>query len=136
VQLSIAAANRDPARFRDPDRFDAARDPRGVLSFGHGPHDCLGAHQAREQSRIAPEVLFDRLGTAFRLDDRAGGQAGATSSVEVECRADRVAELGFLVVEQPADLVAQSANRNRRDVVTGRDASAREAVCGAELDFG
>src|SRR5581483_6541361 len=68
VQLSIAAANRDPSHFPDPDRFDAARNPHGVLSFGHGPHGCLGARLAKEQSTIALEVLFRRLGTHFRLD--------------------------------------------------------------------
>jgi cytochrome P450 len=67
VQLSIAAANRDPSHFPDPDRFDAARNPHGVLSFGHGPHGCLGARLAKEQATIALEVLFRRLGTDFRL---------------------------------------------------------------------
>ncbi len=61
IQLSIAAANRDPGRFPDPDVFDVNRDPHGVLSFGHGPHGCLGARLAREQSLIALRVLFERL---------------------------------------------------------------------------
>ena len=68
VQLSIAAANRDPSHFPDPDTFDAARNPHGVLSFGHGPHGCLGARLAKEQATIALEVLFRRLGTDFHLD--------------------------------------------------------------------
>jgi cytochrome P450 len=68
VQLSIAAANRDPTQFPDPDRFDAARNPRGVLSFGHGPHGCLGARLAKEQAAIALEVLFSRVGADLRLD--------------------------------------------------------------------
>ncbi|MBV9421730.1 MAG: cytochrome P450 [Solirubrobacterales bacterium] len=68
IQLSIAAANRDPSRFPQPNRFDAARDPRG-LSFGHGPHGCLGARLAMEQSSIALDVLFRRLGHRFRLDE-------------------------------------------------------------------
>jgi cytochrome P450 len=67
VQLSIVAANRDPSHFPNPDRFDAARNPHGVLSFGHGPHGCLGARLAKEQAMIALEVLFRRLGTDFRL---------------------------------------------------------------------
>lgn len=70
VQLSIAAANRDPNRFPDPDVFDVARDARGVLSFGHGPHGCLGARLAREQSLIALRVLFARLGD-MGIDERA-----------------------------------------------------------------
>lgn len=68
VQLSLAAANRDPSHFPDPDTFDAARNPHGVLSFGHGQHGCLGARLAKEQATIALEVLFRRFGTDFRLD--------------------------------------------------------------------
>jgi cytochrome P450 len=68
VQLSLAAANRDPAHFPDPDRFDVARNPHGVVSFGHGPHGCLGARLAKEQAVIAVEVLFRRAGTDLRLD--------------------------------------------------------------------
>ncbi len=71
VQLSIAAANRDPAQFPDPDRFDLGRDSHGALSFGHGPHGCLGARLARVQTLIALEVLFRRLGTRLELADPA-----------------------------------------------------------------
>jgi cytochrome P450 len=68
IQLSIAAANRDPAKFPNPDRFDAARNPR-ALSFGYGPHGCLGARLAIEQSMIALDVLFRRLGHDLQLDE-------------------------------------------------------------------
>lgn len=70
VQLSLASANRDPSRFPEPDRFDVTRDPRGGLSFGHGPHGCLGARLAREQSLIALRVLLARL-QDMRIDERA-----------------------------------------------------------------
>ena len=69
IQLSIVAANRDPRRFPEPDRFDVARNPRGVLSYGHGPHGCLGARLAREQAAIALEVLFRRAAGPLQLDD-------------------------------------------------------------------
>jgi cytochrome P450 len=68
LQLSILAANRDPAKFPDPDRFDAGRDPHGILSFGHGPHGCIGARLARVQAKIALEVLFRRAGGPVRVD--------------------------------------------------------------------
>jgi cytochrome P450 len=69
IQLSIVAANRDPRKFPDPDRFDATRNPHGALAFGHGPHGCLGARLAREQAKIALEILFRRAGGPIRPDD-------------------------------------------------------------------
>ena len=68
VTVSIAGANRDPAVFPDPDRFDVRR-PNAAkhLAFAHGPHFCLGAHLARLEARIAAETLLDRL-PRLRLD--------------------------------------------------------------------
>ncbi len=70
VTVSIAAANRDPAVFGDPDRFEIRRaNASRHLAFAHGPHFCLGAHLARLEARIAIETLLGQL-PALRLDDR------------------------------------------------------------------
>ncbi|HVW33440.1 MAG TPA: cytochrome P450, partial [Acidimicrobiia bacterium] len=60
VVVWFSAANRDPAVFPDPDRFDPGRSPNEHLVFGHGPHFCLGAHLARTQMRAMFDAVLDR----------------------------------------------------------------------------
>jgi cytochrome P450 len=68
VRVSIAAANRDPEVFPDPDRLDVERaNARRHLAFATGPHACLGLHLARLEARTAVERLLTRL-PALRLD--------------------------------------------------------------------
>ncbi|MFJ8789592.1 cytochrome P450 [Streptomyces sp. NPDC102462] len=61
VWVSPAAANRDPARFPDPDRLDLGRDAGGHLALGHGIHYCLGAPLARAETEIALTALLERF---------------------------------------------------------------------------
>jgi cytochrome P450 len=68
VRVSITAANRDPAVFPRPDRFDVRRDnARLHIAFAHGPHVCIGMHLARLEAHTAVERLLRRL-PALRLD--------------------------------------------------------------------
>ncbi len=67
VQLSIASANRDASHFPDPEYFDISRKPGRYLSFGFGPHGCLGAPLAKEEARISLETLFRRM-PGIKLD--------------------------------------------------------------------
>jgi cytochrome P450 len=61
VIAPLAAANRDPEVFPDPDRFDIHRDARRHVAFGFGIHQCLGQHLAR----IELNVVFERLPRRF-----------------------------------------------------------------------
>jgi cytochrome P450 len=61
VTVSIQAANRDPARFPDPDVLDLSRHATGHLSFGHGIHQCLGQQLARVEMRVAFPALVARF---------------------------------------------------------------------------
>ena len=61
VHFMIGAANRDPLRFSNPERFDIARKDAGNVSFGHGIHFCIGAPLARLEARIAIRQLIERM---------------------------------------------------------------------------
>jgi cytochrome P450 len=63
INLAIGAANRDPAEFADPERFDIGRKPNNHLGFGQGAHACSGMNVARMEARIALLKLFQRFPT-------------------------------------------------------------------------
>jgi cytochrome P450 len=77
VRISLSAANRDPAVFEEPDRFDLGRpNARRHLAFAQGPHVCVGIHLARLEAREALAVLLERL-PGLRLDpDRPSAVRG------------------------------------------------------------
>lgn len=61
ILLLMGAANRDPAKFEDPETFNPTRDPNPHLSFSHGIHFCLGAPLARMEAEIAFNELLRRF---------------------------------------------------------------------------
>ncbi len=67
--LGIMAANRDPAVYPDPDRFDVERRPTSVMTFGFGLHFCLGAALARAELDVALRVILERLPDLRLVDD-------------------------------------------------------------------
>ncbi len=59
--LMLCSANRDAAQFEEPNRLDITRTPNRHLSFGAGPHRCLGSHLGRVELNIALEELHRRI---------------------------------------------------------------------------
>lgn len=71
VQVEMGCANRDPARWDDPDAFDIHRDVQQHMAFSFGVHMCLGIHLARMETAVVINRVLDRLPN-LRLDpDRA-----------------------------------------------------------------
>lgn len=80
IWLCPAAANRDPSVFDEPDRFDISRNGASHLSFGAGPHICLGAGLARRELEVALAALSRRL-PSLRLDEHQPPQRRCASLV-------------------------------------------------------
>jgi cytochrome P450 len=74
VTAMVASANRDPEVYDDPETFNIFRDAHQHMSFGTGPHLCLGMHLARLETRVALNALFDRL-PGLRLDQAAADKS-------------------------------------------------------------
>jgi len=71
VLFAVAGANRDPAVFPDPDRFDIGRSQTDTLSFGRGVKSCPGMHLARRNMVVAIEAMLERMPALELLDTEA-----------------------------------------------------------------
>jgi cytochrome P450 len=87
VTLCIGAANRDPAQFPDPERFDIARTPNRHLAFGTGVHQCAGMALARLEGAIAISHFLARF-PRYELDGEPvrGGRARFRGFTRVPCK--------------------------------------------------
>jgi cytochrome P450 len=91
VYVVLGAANRDPAAFKDPDRFDIMREPNDHLGLGEGIHFCVGAAPARVQAKVAVQMLLERF-PGLRLPEgwmpRYSGGAFGRGLAELPIRLD------------------------------------------------
>jgi 4-methoxybenzoate monooxygenase (O-demethylating) len=74
VLLFLAAANRDPRKWVDPDRFDVARQTSGHVGFGFGIHQCLGQLVARMEAELVLEALLPRVKSIRLMAPRPSSQ--------------------------------------------------------------
>jgi cytochrome P450 len=88
VFMMFGAANRDPTRFDDPDRFDISRASNRHLAFGFGVHFCIGAPLARLEAPIALKLLFERFPKLRLLD-------GAEITPSIHMRGPRALPVGI-----------------------------------------
>jgi cytochrome P450 len=84
ILLLVGAANRDSEVFADPDRYDLDRDTRRAISFGGGPHFCLGAPLARLEARIVLDELVARV-SDYQIDPDNARRVHTTNIRGFDC---------------------------------------------------
>ncbi|MCF8253157.1 MAG: cytochrome P450 [Bacteroidia bacterium] len=101
IGLAIGAGNRDPRIFKDPNTFNLNREKGKILSFGYGPHYCIGATLAKQEAQIAFEELltaFPSLGLSnnFKPKYRHSSHVRGLSSMELFANKESLDNLNSL----------------------------------------
>ena len=81
----LAAANRDPEKYEDPDDFDVGRNPTDHVAFGDGIHFCLGASLARLEAEVAVGTLLQRFPELSLVEEPEWGGNFAIRGVTQSC---------------------------------------------------
>ncbi len=126
VVMWFASGNRDDEVFPDPYRLDLTRYPNEHMTFGRGPHGCLGAQLARLEIRIMFETLLPRLASIEQTGDIVRVRSNFVNGIKrfpvrvvpaSRPRRRAVAETRTSVREHEGDLVVQAADHAAADVV-------------------
>ncbi|HSF63314.1 MAG TPA: cytochrome P450, partial [Paracoccaceae bacterium] len=105
VLVMFASANRDPAKFPDPARFDVTRDVHDHVGFGQGVHMCMGMHLARLEMQSLVQALRRRVA---RFELTAEPEIGLNNSIRAYARMPVRVHLADTVLADPVRAQAES----------------------------
>ena len=124
VVMWFASGNRDEDVFADPYRLDLTRYPNEHMTFGKGPHGCLGAQLARLEIRIMFETLLPRLGSIEQTGDIIRVRSNFVNGIKrfpvrvsARRRMPAIAEMHTSLREHEGDLVVEAFDHVAADVV-------------------